>query len=101
MVTQVINSFTQYELTEDEMDEAVLLSPLLRMYLQTRMAILAQEKLNAKFDANNPVRFAQLEAELTGKISIIDELLEASSLVYERKKQELQSSTTQDESSFQ
>lgn len=92
MVTQVINTFTQYELTEEEMDEAVMLSPLLRMYLQTRMAILAQEKLNAKYDANNPVRFAQLEAELTGKISIIDELLEASTLVYERKKQELQNS---------
>lgn len=92
MAIQVINSFTQYEMTEEETDEAVLLSPLLRMYLQSRMAIIAQEKLNAKFDANNPVRFAQLEAELTGKISIIDELLEASNLVYERKKQELQNS---------
>lgn len=97
MVTQVINTFTQYELSEEEMDEAVLLSPLLRMYLQTRMAIIAQEKLNAKFDASNPVRFAQLEAELTGKISIIDELLEASNLVYERKKQELQNSATKDD----
>lgn len=94
MVTQVTNSFTEYSFTQEEVDEAVMLSPLLRMYLQTRLAYLAQEKLNIKYDATNPVRFAQLEAELAGKISIIDELLESSSLVVERKKQELLDSQT-------
>lgn len=94
MVTQVINTFTQYEFTEEEIEEASILSPLLRMYLQSRMATLAQEKLNSKFDPTNPVRFAQLEAELAGKISIISELLDAHNLVLERKKHELQNSAT-------
>lgn len=92
MPRQITNSFTSYEFTEEEIQEAVALPPMLRMYLQNRLSMLAQEKLNALFDANNMVRFAQLEAELAGKISIISELLDASEAENERKKQELQNS---------
>lgn len=81
-----LNTFSEYDFSNEELDEALLLPPLLRMYLQSRMAMIAQEKLSAKFDPLNPVRFAQVEAELAGKISILDELLEGSSVILEKKK---------------
>lgn len=89
---QVTSAFTQYEFTESEMEELLQLPPMLEMYLQTRMAMIAQEKLYAKFDPQNPMAYAQLEAELAGKLSILDELLVTSRDIRERKSEEYQSS---------
>lgn len=97
MPKQITSTFTQYSFSEAEMEELLLLNPLLEMYLQTRLATIANEKLHCKYDPTNPVRFAQVEAELAGKISILDELLDESRALRERKQQELLGSNTNDE----
>jgi hypothetical protein len=76
MPTPVINSFTSFNFTKEELAEAYKFTPLNRMALQQEISICAEEKIALKFDPNDPVRFAQQEAELTGKIGILQYLLD-------------------------
>lgn len=55
--------------------------------IQNRIAIIAQQKINCKFDPLNPIAFAQVEAMLGGKIDALQELLNDSAETLAESKQ--------------
>lgn len=78
-MSQIIpSSFTRYNLTEGEYQQAVQLTTLQKQHLQNLLADVAEEKINLTFDPTNPLSFAQQEADLTGKISILRHILDLS-----------------------
>jgi hypothetical protein len=76
----VINSFTQYALTEEQTLQGSILTPLQVMVIHNQLTAIAEEKIGIKFDPDNIYTFAQQEAELTGQIGILRYLLETSEL---------------------
>ena len=77
MATQIPNKFSEYSLTPEEQAVACQFSTLQRYFIQNEIAIAANEKISLTFDPQNPLRFAQQEAELAGKIGILEYLLAA------------------------
>lgn len=67
--------FDKYELTEDELFSARILDPSKQAYYQNMLSDFMEHKMNLLFDANNPMRFAQAEAELKGQILLMQQLL--------------------------
>ena len=49
-----------------------------RDWIQYNISLLAMERLSLPYDPQNPVQFAQQEAELKGKIGILQYLLDSS-----------------------
>ena len=78
MATVVSNEFTSYDFTPEEMTSAMILNDLQRQYFQTLYSQYATERLAIHFDATDPVRFAQQEAELAGKMGVLRQLLDDS-----------------------
>lgn len=78
MATIKINPFQQWEFTSEEELYAYQFNDLNLKALQNEIAIAAQEKIALTFDPLNPVRFAQQEAELAGKIEILQYLISRS-----------------------
>lgn len=75
MPTPQNNLFTSYNLSEEEQLASYQLTTLTKMMLQNELSLAAQEKLALKFDPLNPINFAQREAELAGKIGILQYIL--------------------------
>jgi hypothetical protein len=75
MATIKINQFTEWELTDEELPFAYKFNDLNIKALQNEIAIAAQAKIALVFDPNNPIAFAQAEAELAGKIGILQFLV--------------------------
>lgn len=73
-----INQFSEWGLTDEETPFAYQFNDLNLKALQNEIAIAAQEKLALKFDPLNPILFAQQEAELAGKIAILQYLIDRS-----------------------
>ena len=80
MSTVKQNKFTEYTFSPEEQALACRFTVLQRQWLQNEMAIAASEKLALTFDPQNPLSFAQQEAELAGKIGILSYLLAAEEL---------------------
>jgi hypothetical protein len=74
------NSFTQYELSEQEALQGSIFSLSQKMVIQNMLAEAAHRKLALLYDSTNHTRSMQEEAELTGKIGVLQELLEVSDL---------------------
>lgn len=68
--------YTRYQLSEEEVKQATSFTLLQMQFLQNELAITAEEKITTTYDPLNPVAFAQREAELAGKIGILQYLLE-------------------------
>lgn len=77
MAKQINNTFTSYELTEDEHRSGAILSELNICMLRNLLSMAAQEKLNLAFDTTNPTKYAQEEAALQGKLVILYLLLDS------------------------
>lgn len=75
MPTPVPSRFTLFEFTEDELYAASRFNSLQLMLFQSLIAKAALKKINLKFDASDPVVFAQQEAELTSEIEAYEHLL--------------------------
>jgi hypothetical protein len=75
MAIQRANSFTSYELTEQEKAEAVKLAHFQILYLQTLHADTAEMLLGLVFTPNDVLKYAQEEAYLRGQLEIINFLL--------------------------
>lgn len=73
-----LNPFSEWNLTEEEIPFAYQFNDLNLKALQNEIAIAAQEKIALKFDPLNPILFAQQEAELAGKIAILQYLIDRS-----------------------
>ena len=78
MATIQINSFTSWELTKEELLSGTILTVLQKQVLQNRLNEAAETKLNLVYDTLDPIKFAQNEAYLKGKIEFIRYLLDAS-----------------------
>lgn len=75
MANQLINRFTQWELTPVELKFGCAFNDLQRKMIQNEIARAALEKVSLTYDAQNSLLFAQREAELHGQIEILEFLL--------------------------
>ena len=75
MATLVTNEFTSYSMTDQEIAVAQILSPEQVMYYQTMLSGYAAAKLALKYDSQDPLKSAQIEAELQGQIGVLKALL--------------------------
>ena len=75
MSALLTNSFTSWALTPEELEAGSKLSELQRQVIQNMISEFAEQKIALLFDPQNPMQFAQLEAELQGKIGILKHLL--------------------------
>lgn len=79
MAHLLLNPYSSWALTDEEEQEAYKFNDLNLKAIQNEISLAAQAKLALKFDPANPVLFAQQEAELAGKIGILQYLIERSS----------------------
>lgn len=70
------NPFTSWKLSEEEFRLGSTLTELNLKLIQNEIADAALEKLNLTFDPTNPLKFAQQEAELGGKIRALQYLID-------------------------
>ena len=73
----VPSSFNRYVLSQSEQTLGESLTPENVFVIQNLICDAAEERLNLKFDPNNPLQFAQREAELQGQIGILKLLVES------------------------
>ena len=72
------NSFTAYDLTDDEVLQGSIFNTLQLQVLHNHLASYAEEKIALDYDPSNKERFLQDEASLKAKIEILNYLIEAS-----------------------
>lgn len=78
MTRLVTTSFTKYELTPEETLQYSIVPETYKLILQNLLCECAEHKVALKYDPTNPTEFIQVEAELQGKIGIINLLLNQS-----------------------
>lgn len=88
MSTPIPTIFQKWDLSTEEQIQATQWTTLQKQFIQTEIAVAAEEKVSLKFDPQNPMLFAQQEAELHGKIGILTYLLELQSTLHQTKPQE-------------
>jgi hypothetical protein len=72
------NSFTSWNLTPVEEREGSLLTITQKQCIQNLISSIAEEKIAALFDPNNVQLSMAQDADLTGKINILNHLLDLS-----------------------
>ena len=72
------NPFQAWVLSDEEKLQGYVLTSLQKQVLQNERCTAANQKIALDFDQEQPLKFAQEEAELKGKIGIISFLLEMS-----------------------
>jgi len=78
MATLKPNSFTSYELTEDEELQASILTTLQLQLMNNHLAVSAEEKINLDFTPKDVEGFLQKEAALNATIKILTYIIELS-----------------------
>jgi len=66
------NTFTTYELTPEEDITGSILSELQQYKLQNERAAVADSLVRLTFDPSNVSKYLQEEAELQGKLNMLD-----------------------------
>jgi len=79
------NRFTQYHLSSEELSTASEFSTLQLQLFQNLLAEAALQKLSLLYTPGEPLLYAQQEAELQGKIGILEYLLTLASSTTERE----------------
>jgi hypothetical protein len=72
------NTFSTYQLDEDELVQGSLLTTLQKQVIQTQIGTIADEKLRLEFDSDKPMQFMQQEAYKRGQLDALNYLLQAS-----------------------
>lgn len=72
------NSFSSFEMTDEETLRASIFTNLQLQYLQNELAIAAEERIRLEYDPTKPLEFAQLEARSASKIEVLTYLIEMS-----------------------
>lgn len=75
MATLNPSAFCTYILSEREEQEAKLLSPQTKMWIQNVLAESAAERLTLTLNPEHPLPFMQAEAEIQGKVGILRYIL--------------------------
>ena len=82
MSQMIPNMFTAWSLSDSEHRAGSCLGLLQKQVIQNLISEAASEKVALTYDPQNPLKFAQQEAELQGKIGVLQYLL-AQSEYYE------------------
>lgn len=93
MSSIIANSFTTYQLTDEEVLEGSVLTIGQREVLHNLLSINAEEKLALEYDVTNPETFIQQESYKKGWIDCIQHILDTSEAVIESR----QSQTPEDQ----
>jgi len=72
-------TLTRFHLNNEELASGQTLTTNNLYMIQNLIADAAEEKLALKYDALNPIEFAQREAELQGQIGILKYIVEMAS----------------------
>lgn len=78
MSTILPNEFTSYQLNEQEALEGAILTETQRQVIQNELSFVAANILALEFTPEEPMKFAQQEAELRGQLGIYRYILEKS-----------------------
>lgn len=70
------NSFTSYELTEEERAAGSVFTTLQLQVMQNELANLAEQKLRLEYNEKEHMRYFQAEAYLRGKLDFLTFLLD-------------------------
>ena len=69
------SQFIEYELSEEDLKVLPGFSVEQKQFLQNELAAAVSEKVALTFDPEHPLRFAQAEAEVQGKMNVLRYLL--------------------------
>lgn len=75
MSTIKVSRFTAFEFTPEEELQASTFTALQKQFIQTQIAVLANNKVEMKYDPEHPTEFLQQEAESHGAIQALEFLL--------------------------
>jgi hypothetical protein len=78
MSVMKINEFTEYDLTEQDAIQGACISGLQKQVIQNRVASLARQLLQLKFNPLNPTEIALEQAAIQGRLDGLQEILEQS-----------------------
>jgi hypothetical protein len=81
------NSFSTFELSEAEQEAGSIINYNQKMVLQNKLSEIATQKINAIYDPQQPLEFAQNISYLQGQLDVINWLLDTSSVVEAEVKQ--------------
>ena len=76
MAELISNTFTSYNLTDEEILQGSLLTITQRQIIQTNISMAAEEKLALEFDVTEPNKYIQKEAGLAGQIAALKYILD-------------------------
>lgn len=75
MTPNLNNEFQSWNLSQDELASGYRFSDEQLAVLHNEIATIAHNKINLKFDPSDPIKFAQIEADLAGQINILRYLI--------------------------
>lgn len=78
MSVQITNSFTSYELTEQEELQGCIYTSVQLQVLQNHLAAYAEQKLTLDYDPEHKENFLQEAASLKAKIDLLQYLIDTS-----------------------
>jgi len=78
MAHLIANSFSSYELEENEVLQGSILTELQKQVLQNQLSAVAEERLRLDYDVKEPLSFVQQEAYKKGQIELLTFILESS-----------------------
>lgn len=76
MANPIVNSFTSFELNEEEATMALMYTPQQLMFLQNQKAEIASAKLAIEYDPQNPNNFHVQHIWYSGRLVEIDYLIQ-------------------------
>lgn len=82
MAQQILNQFSQFELTPDEQTAGEMLTVTQVQVIRNLLAAEAIKRIGLTYNPNEPMHFMQQEAEIQGAISAYTMLLESSELAF-------------------
>jgi len=72
------NTFSSYQLTDEEVMQGSLLTLTQKQVIQNDISLYAEQKLALEFDTNTPQLFIQQESKLSGQIQALRYRLDCS-----------------------
>lgn len=84
MANLILNSFSSFDLLEEEETQGSILTITQKQVIQNEIALMAEEKLNLVFDPEKPSLYTQEEAYKKGQLDALKHRLTCSDLAEER-----------------
>jgi len=78
MAVQIVNQFSSYELSNEEILAGSIFTTLQKQVLQNLLSSYAEEKLTIEYDIDQPLKHIQIAARGGGQMEVLIYLLENS-----------------------